>query len=412
MVVVSVSTCLCVILFSVAKSVQGAVEAEIIQSGAVNSMDIAARPDREYQKPWAAPPIDSDDPTTALRRLLEILENEMREHITSWQPSWLSPGWAYVFLTPPSDGGIAVAAGISLSSQTDPEADRIAGERMSGGWISSEEVSQIVLSKKIADRLWPDVLFDGETAWIGITETSTCVEVRVEGIYRRTQRNHCLANSPVALAIQSALEATRESDESDPAARGETEVAPAAGLRYDRVRLYFDNRESLLKARTLIEERYKFWASTPYDDFESKLSLAAAARTSAWVVFAITLGSACGSIFCTFLAWVSRRRYEIALLKAQGSGNAWVAGLYMLQSGVAGLIAGVTGAAAGIKLCPILAAAVSRRLELKTSVELAVPYQVVLFLVGSAILVSILAALLPARIAARQDPWKILREAI
>jgi len=412
MVVVAVATCLCLILFSVATSVHNTVEAEIIQSGAINSMDIAARPDREYQKPWAAPPIGTDDPTTALQRLLELLKREMGERITTWEPSWLSPGWAYVFLTPPSEGGIAVAAGIALTSPTDPEADRIAGERLSGGWVSGEEIAQIVLPKKIADRLWPDVLFDGEKAWIGITETSTCAEVSVAGIYRRTQRNHCLGNTPVAIAVQSALEATRKPDEGDTAIRDETGLTHATGLRYDRIRLYFDDRKSLLAARIVIEEQYKFWASTPYDDFESKLSLATATRTSAWVVFAITLGSACGSIFCTFLAWVSRRRYEIALLKAQGSGNAWVAGLYVLQSGVAGLIAGVAGAAAGIQLCPLLAAAVSRKLEMKTSVELVVPYQIALSLVGAAILVSILAALLPARIAARQDPWTILREAV
>ena len=412
MVVVAVSTCLCVILFSVAKSVHRAVEAEIIQSGAVNSMDVAARPDREFQKPWAAPPIGTDDPTAALRRLLELLDRESGEHLTTWQPSWLSPGWAYLFLTPPSKGGIAVAAGISLTSPNDPEADRIAGERLAGGWVSGEEEAQIVLPKKISDRLWPDVLFDGETAWIGITETSTCVEVRVQGIYRRTQRNHCLGNSPVARAVQSALEAEQSPNEVDSVSGGEDDSTHASGLQYDRVRLYFDDRRALLEARTLIEERYKFWASTPYDDFESKLSLAAATRTSAWVVFAITLGSACGSIFCTFLAWVSRRRYEIALLKAQGSGNAWVAGLYVLQSGTAGLLAGVAGAAAGVQLCPLLAAAVSQKLELKTGLELVVPAEIVLYLVGAAILVSILAALLPARIAVRQDPWKILREAI
>ena len=63
MVVVAVATCLCLILFSVATSVHNTVEAEIIQSGAINSMDIAARPDREYQKPWAAPPIGTGDVT-------------------------------------------------------------------------------------------------------------------------------------------------------------------------------------------------------------------------------------------------------------------------------------------------------------------------------------------------------------
>jgi ABC-type lipoprotein release transport system permease subunit len=183
-------------------------------------------------------------------------------------------------------------------------------------------------------------------------------------------------------------------------------------LANDRVRIHFQNRRDLARARAVVEERYHFWASTPYDKFESKLNLVTAVRSSAWVVFAITLGAACGSIFCTFLAWVSRRRYEIALFKAQGSGNAWVAGLYMLQGGVAGLVAGALGVLVGALVCPAIARVVSQRLELAEPVVLAMPNSIGLALVVAATGVSVLAALRPARVAARQDPWSILREAI
>jgi hypothetical protein len=306
--------------------------------------------------------------------------------------------------------------------------------------VNSETAPQIVLPKKIADRLWQDVMFIGEKAWVGITETSTCAEVDVVGIYTRTQRDYTFANAPVASAIQAALAAARDPAEDDQApsspspteegnARPEGEAAPlphqqgeaVAGdlvdtassgeLQYDRVRIYFDSRKSLLRARALVEERYKFWATTPYDRFESRLRLATAARMSAWTVFGITLGSACGAIFCTFLAWVSRRRYEIALFKAQGSGNAWVAGAYMLQSGTAGLVAGVAGVTAGGWLCPVLADLVTRHLELEPALALALPWEVASALVLAAVLIAVLAAVLPSRIAARQDPWEILREA-
>lgn len=443
MVVIATSVALCSVLFSVARAVREAVEAEIIKSGAANAMEVAARPDQEYRKPWAAPPIGTDDPAEALQRLEDLLREELGEGvITEVVPSWISPGWVYIYLTPPGRGGVPVSVGVSLTSPSDPEGVRVEQERLDGGWVDSVDAPQVVLPKKISDRLWQDVMFTGETAWLGITETSTCVEVEVKGIYARTQRNYAFANAPVAGAIQHALEEARndhgeelaqrpgdaegsgmEEGDSPPVATTGSQTTPKKELRasassrektdlsYDRIRIYFDGRRSLLKARALVEERYKFWATTPYDRFESRLRLAAAARVSAWTVFGITLGSACGAIFCTFLAWVSRRRYEIALFKAQGSGNAWVAGTYMVQSGAAGLVAGLIGVLFGGWLCPVLADRVTRSLDLKSDLVLALPWPIAAALVFAAFAVAVTAAALPARIAARQDPWEILREA-
>jgi hypothetical protein len=409
MAVIAVSVCLCSVLFAVARGVRDAVETEMIRSGAANVMEVSARPDKEYRKPWSAAPISTDDPPVAIERLLDLLDEEMGTGVmTAVEPAWLSPGWVYMFLTHPDNGGTPVSVGVSLTSITDPEQNRVREQRLAGTWVDSEQQPQIVIPKKIADRLWQDVLFVGEQAWLGITETSTCVQVTVAGIYRGTQRNYAFANEPVAAAVQAALEEQRAPEEGD----GEVAAggAPTA-LRHDRVRVFFENRRALLRARNLVEERYKFWAATPYDKFESKLRLAETSRIGAWVVFAITLGSACGAIFCIFLAWVSRRRYEIALLKAQGSGNVWVAGIYILQSGAAGLIAGLVGVTAGWWLCPSLAGAVSRQLGHSTAWTLQLPLAYGVGLVAMAVLVAVAAAAIPARMAALQDPWDILREA-
>ena len=446
MVVIAIAVALCSVLFSVARAVREAVEAEIIKSGAVNAMEVAARPDEEYRKPWAAEPIGTEDPAEALRRLESLLRAELGEGVvTEVVPAWLSPGWVYMFLTPPEKGGTPVSVGVALTSPTDPEGVRVQNEKLGGTWVASDDAPQVVLPKKIADRLWQDVMFVGEKAWLGITETSTCVEVEVMGIYARTERNYVFANAPAAAALRSAIEAARgedgtdtgglpprredaKNDESVVAASPDEQISAAQrsatnhlgafaswrennNLNYDRVRIYFDGRKSLLRARALVEERYKFWATTPYDRFESRLRLAAAARVSAWTVFGITLGSACGAIFCTFLAWVSRRRYEIALFKTQGSGNAWVAGTYMLQSGAAGLVAGLAGVALGRWICPVLADLVSRQMAFETALSLDLPWPVGVALVLAAFLIAVLAAALPARMAARQDPWEILREA-
>ena len=213
----------------------------------------------------------------------------------------------------------------------------------------------------------------GETAWIGLTETSTCAQVSVAGIYRRTQRNYCLADAGTVRTLQGALDAMRQNS---------SLTASDAALTFDRVRFYFQDRRSLLRARRITEEQYKFWASTPYDKFESKLRLVTAARVSAWAVLIITLGSVCGTILCTFLAWVSRRRYEIALLKAQGARNSWVAGIYLLQSGTAGLVSGLVGIAAGAGLYPALGSALSRSVNIGTIEAVQLPIQVALGLVA------------------------------
>lgn len=404
--VIAVSIGLCAVLFAVAGAVRDAVEAELVESGASTMMEVAARPDKDYGKPWAASPIGTEDPGEALARLQAELRRQFGAGaITAVEAAWLSPGWVYLFLTPPEEGGVPIAAGIALTSPTDPERERVSAQRLAGGWVSDADVPQMVLPKRLADRLWQDVLFVGEPAWVGITETSICAQVTVAGIYERTQRNHAYANAPVAAAIQEALAAMRGD---------ETTVASDTGAAFahDRVRLYFQDRRTLMKARRETEERYKFWASTPYDRFESKLRLAATARISAWTVFGVTLGSAGGAILCTFLSWVSRRRYEIALLKAQGAPQAWVAGLYVVQSAAAGLLAGVAGVAAGRAACPLVSRAAAARLGGGDATwTLSLPLSVQAGLVAAAVALTIVTALLPARLAARQDPWNILREA-
>ena len=66
-------------------------------------------------------------------------------------------------------------------------------------------------------------------------------------------------------------------------------------------------------------------------------------RVSAWTVFSASpWAPACGAIFCTFPGLGLAAPLEIALFKTQGSGDAWVAGACMLQSGAAGLVAGLS----------------------------------------------------------------------
>jgi hypothetical protein len=405
---IAFSVAICAVLFSFAEQVARAVDDEMIRSGAVNALEVTALEDSEANRPWSAEPIGTSDPTAAINRLVEVLREHFgHESIATLEPLWRAPGFVYVFLTPPDYGGKAVSVGVALTSPLDPESVRVEGEKLAGGWVHDPEKMQIVLPKRVADKLWRDVLFVGESGWLGVSQDNVCAEVEVVGIYRQTQRDYCYVSRATARAIQRALD--------EDIARRRGEPLPEVGadvLAYDRAWIYFRDRRALLRARRLVEERYKFDARSPFDKFEGKLRLVAAARMGSWAVLFITLGAACGSIFCAFLAWVSRRRYEIALLKAQGSGNAWVAGTYLLQSGVAGLLAGCIGVIfASYLLCPWLSGWVTSAFGVQEPISLHVPGSVAALMVVAAFAATLIAALIPASIAARQDPWDILRDA-
>lgn len=395
--VITAAVGLCGLLFAAAAAVSDAVDRDIARSGATDTMEVAARPDKEYRKPWAAPPIGVDEPAAALARLVALLQADLPagaiEHV---EPAWIAPGWVYLFLTPPESGGAPVAVGLSLTSPDDPERARLEPWRMAGDWASDADSPQLILPERIADRLWQDVLFVGEPAWVGVSETSTCIRATVSGIYRQTARNYAYATDPVVQAIRQEL-----ADQ-----RGEAAVT---GL--DRIRLHFADRSVLRKARTLAEERYKFWAATPYDRFEGRLQLVAALRGAAWAVFGITAAAAFGTVCCTFLAWVARRRYEIALLKAQGASHAWVAGVYLIQSGAAGLVAGAAGVGLSAAACPLAAGWLAVNLGWSDTPSLTLPWEVALSLVAASTCLAVAAAGPPAWRAARADPWTVLREA-
>ena len=383
----------------------------MVKSGAANALEVRARYDSDLGTPWALEPIGTTNPVTALNQLVVLLRDHYgADAITSLEPFWTAPGWVYLYLTHPDMGGKAVSIGLALTSPTDPEGSRINDEKLAGSWITDSTKMQLVLPKKVADQLWKDVLFTGETAWMGLDDESTCAEVEIVGIYNQTQRGYCYASYAAAHTMQAAMEAGLQHDKKTPASVAPP--TPDTALSYTRAWIYFKDRNTLLKARRLVEEKYKFEAKSPFDKFEGKIRLVTTAQAGAWTVLAITLGAACGSIFCTFLAWVSRRRYEIALLKAQGSGNIWVAGTYIIQSSVSGALAGFAGVAISNHLiCPYLSRWITHAFKLKESIQLIMPLHVELLMISVAIGVALIAALIPAWIAARQDPWEILREA-
>jgi len=427
---IAVSVAVCGILFAAASAFEAYCEDRIARSGAVNSMEVAARRDKELGTPWAAPPIGTDNAQQAISRLVAILRRDLGpEAVVCAEPAWLSPGWVYVFLAHPDKGGVGVAVGVALTSPTDPEGRRVADSRLAGGWVTDSKRPQIVLPRKTANRLWQGVLFAGEPCWLGITDDSVCAEARVAGIFDSTKGDYCFATAPIVEAIQAALSALDEAiddtqaegdvhAQSEPrkatlVSNGSQEELPgvsgASRFATIRCQIYFRDRGTVLKARRLAEDRLKFWVRTPFDDFDSELQLLAAARTAAWAALSIMLVTVFGALLCTFLSWVSRRKYEIAILKAQGSGNWWVAGAYVVQSAFVGTGAGLAGLWLARLLCPRLAAWIAAHLGQAVPLSVSVPTAAAASLLAAFVGMCVVAALIPALAIARQDPWEVLR---
>lgn len=105
---------------------------------------------------------------------------------------------------------------------------------------------------------------------------------------------------------------------------------------------------------------------------------------------------------------VLERTREIGVMKAVGARNSQIMLVFLLESGLMGLVGGVMGTGIGALLN--VAAVFAAKKALGTGVlEYGISWWLVLGALGFSFLVGSLAGLLPARSAARLDPVEALR---
>ncbi|HEY1337324.1 MAG TPA: FtsX-like permease family protein [Bryobacteraceae bacterium] len=120
-------------------------------------------------------------------------------------------------------------------------------------------------------------------------------------------------------------------------------------------------------------------------------------------------------IYNSFAIAVTQRRPEIGILRALGATRAQIRTLFLAESAVAGLIGSATGVALGLAVARSIAMATSETLQGIFGVAQYTSERVIdpLLLVGAmaaGVATSILAALIPARNAARVEPVQALQK--
>jgi lipoprotein-releasing system permease protein len=139
-----------------------------------------------------------------------------------------------------------------------------------------------------------------------------------------------------------------------------------------------------------------------------KLEKLALFLTISLIVFVASL-----NIVTTLIMMVLEKQADIAILTAMGAGSKTIMRVFMLQGLIIGFIGTVIGAAAGIGLCWILDTYRVIKLQAEVYSIPYVPFHVkgldVVIVSATALLISFVATLYPARSASRLNPVEVLR---
>jgi len=126
----------------------------------------------------------------------------------------------------------------------------------------------------------------------------------------------------------------------------------------------------------------------------------------------LALAVASIGIVNTLVMAILERRREIGIMKAIGASDGDVKKLFFAEAGAMGILGGVVGVALGWGIGKIINAGTNvylRSQSLPADNFWAVPWWLVLFAIGFAVLVSLISGLYPAGRAARLDPVQALR---
>lgn len=211
-----------------------------------------------------------------------------------------------------------------------------------------------------------------------------------------------------SMAIDEAAFISMEDAEEILGADGFSEIVASGRSGIDLEKFVLKIEEELRKSRGLKEGEEDFRVESSQDIEESLSSVLAGVNWFLIGIASISLLVGIIGITNTMQISVAERRKEIGIMKALGARNSHISLLFLLESGMLGLIGGAIGTALGLLLSKIASVFISAMMNESFSASFSFP--LIMFSLALSFLIGMIAGTIPAYQASRQDPIKILRE--
>jgi len=283
--------------------------------------------------------------------------------------------------------------GLPTGEQRDTALD-ISGITVEDGrYIRSTDNSNIIIEEDAAKET-----FENEEVVLGTSISINNSDYSVEGIYSTSDATTGIGG--IVMPLDQARDVLGKSDEYD-------QIVAVIDEGFDPGEAAEDIRANLRNERGLEEGEEDFQVRTADDiirSFNNQLSII---RTVLLGIGGISLLVGGIGITNTMYTSVTERTREIGVMKAVGATKKQILGLFMIESGMVGMIGGILGATVGIAISYIAAYAIQQTVSIPFT-----PFVSIELILGSvffSFIVGMISGVLPARKASKKQPVEALR---
>ncbi|MFB6209826.1 MAG: ABC transporter permease [Candidatus Nanohaloarchaea archaeon] len=281
--------------------------------------------------------------------------------------------------------------GLPAGTKRDTAKEIFGIEMEEGRYIRQNDRTSVIVEKDIADDKFEDEMLLRSN--VGLED-----EYRIVGIY--TSSGAVSGASGIIMPMERAREVLDKKDE--------------YGMITAQIRQGFtpeeaadEIRRNLRNERGVKKGSENFKVRTAKDILRSFRNQLSIVRGVLLGIGAISLLVGGIGIMNTMYTSVTERTKQIGVMKAVGATRRQILGLFMIESGIVGMIGGLIGATVGIGLSYVAGIIIRSQVSLPFT-----PYVSVELIIGSVLfsfLVGVVSGTLPARKAAKKEPVEALR---
>lgn len=265
-------------------------------------------------------------------------------------------------------------------------------EMQEGRYLRANDRSSAIISESTAEDRFEDEMQLRSKISINGTQFT------VVGIYSTSATVQTIGG--MAIPIERARELFDKEEEYD-------FIIAEVGAGYETADVAEDMKRELREERDVEEGSEDFQVQTADDIIRSFQNQLAIVRAVLVGIGAISLLVGGVGIMNTMYTSVTERTREIGIMKAIGASNRQVLSLFLIESGVIGMVGGILGATVGLAISYLATILITQQLGAEIS-----PYISAELVAGSILfsfVIGMISGVLPARKAAKMRPVEALR---